>query len=148
MPETCLLCRQIRGDEDIPGGFLWTDERALAFHLPPIDRNPEPHLGHVMVTTARHAAGFEVLSDEEAAAVGVAITRVARALRETLDLERIYSMVIGHGVPHLHVHVFPRYRGTPPEVKWLEVDEWEGAPHGGAAEIAELAARLRARIER
>ena len=53
--------------------------------------------------------------------------------------------VIGTGVPHFYLHLLPRYPGTPREVSWHEVDEWDGGPHGGAEEIAELAERLRPR---
>ena len=35
---------------------------------------------------------------------------------------------------------------TPPEVVWHAVGDWDGARHGGAAEIAELAGRVRAAL--
>ena len=53
-----------------------------------------------------------------------------------------YAAVIGHGVEHFHLHVIPRYPGTPREFWWTRVDEWPGAPRGGEAEVAELAQRL------
>jgi histidine triad (HIT) family protein len=56
--------------------------------------------------------------------------------------------VIGHGVDHFHLHLIARYPGTPREFWWTRVDEWPGAPRGGAAEIAEITARLRAAIAR
>ncbi len=139
----CLVCREVSGEAPLPGGPLLDEKLVLGFHIPPIDDNPRPYLGHLMVVTRRHAPGWADLTDAEAAAVGVAVTRLARALRATIDLERVYSAVIGHGVPHLHVHVFPRYAGTPAEVGWMQVDEWDGAPDGEEAEIAELVSRLR-----
>ena len=78
----------------------------------------------------------------------MAIAQLARSLHGTLDIERVYTAVIGHHVPHLHVHVLPRYVGTPPELGWMESREWEGAPRGGAPEIAELVGRLRDTLHR
>lgn len=69
--------------------------------------------------------------------------RLARALRTTLDLKRVYGAVIGHHMVHLHLRLVPRYAGTPADVAWTRLDEWEGAPHGGVEEIATLAGRLR-----
>jgi len=54
--------------------------------------------------------------------------------------------VIGTHVPHFHLHLLPRYPGTPAEIAWYAVDEWEGAIHGDAEEVAEVAARLRASL--
>ncbi len=146
MSADCLVCREIRGEVELPGGPLIEDELVVGFHLPPIEQYPRQLLGHLMVVPRRHAPGWADLTDAEAAATGVAITRVSRALHGTIDLERVYSAVIGHQVPHLHVHVFPRYAGTPAEVGWMESGEWEGAPHGGAGEIDELVGRLRAAL--
>jgi diadenosine tetraphosphate (Ap4A) HIT family hydrolase len=95
----------------------------------------------------RHVARFGELTDDESAAVGRAAARLARALTEAGGAEWVYSAVIGSGVPHFHLHLFPRYPGTPREVAWYEVDEWEGAPHGGAEEIAVLVGHLRTRME-
>ncbi|MGH3116647.1 MAG: HIT family protein [Gaiellales bacterium] len=147
MPEDCLVCREQRGDVELPGGPLWETDLVLGFHVPPIDANPRPYLGHLLLTPRRHVPGLDDLNDDEGAAIGVAAARLARALRETLDLERVYSMVVGHHVPDLHVHLFPRYRGTPSEVEWAAVDEWEGSPHGEAREIAALVERLRTKMD-
>jgi histidine triad (HIT) family protein len=140
----CLVCRQVAGD--VTGGLLIDAPLVAGFHASVIPENPSPLLGHLFVSPRRHAAGLEDLDAREAAAVGVAASRLARALRETLDLERVYSAAIGHHVPHLHVHLVPRYAGTPPDVEWTRLDEWKGAPHGDETSIAELAGRLRAAL--
>jgi diadenosine tetraphosphate (Ap4A) HIT family hydrolase len=51
--------------------------------------------------------------------------------------------VLGDAVPHLHIHVVPRYPGTPREHWGVRVGEWQGAPRGGATEIAEVCDRVR-----
>jgi diadenosine tetraphosphate (Ap4A) HIT family hydrolase len=143
--DDCLVCREHRGEVELPGGPLYEDELVHGMHVPPLEDNPRPYLGHLMVTPKRHAAGLGDLMDEEAQAVGLLITRLSRALRRE-GAEHIYSAVIGHGVPHLHIHLLPRYAGTPQEYWWTRVDEWPDAPHGGPDEIAALVARLRTHL--
>jgi diadenosine tetraphosphate (Ap4A) HIT family hydrolase len=49
-------------------------------------------------------------------------------------------------VRHLHVHLVPRYPGTPADYKGHRVTEWPDAPRGGAEEVAALCERLRAEL--
>ena len=62
----------------------------------------------------------------------------------TEGAEHIYSLVSGNSVPHLHMHIVPRYPGTP-EPFWgpMSVREWSEAPIGGNSEIIELCERVR-----
>ncbi|GIF73083.1 hypothetical protein Asi02nite_26010 [Asanoa siamensis] len=91
----------------------------------------------------RHVPYLDDLTDVEAAAVGSAVRRAAIAVRAELDPEHVFSAVIGRGIPHFHQHVFPRHRGMPDETPWHDSAYWPGAPRGGEAEVAALAARLR-----
>ncbi|MCP9484835.1 MAG: HIT domain-containing protein [Gaiellaceae bacterium MAG52_C11] len=137
----CLVCREVAGEVELPGGCLIDEEHVLAFHVPPSEQYPRPYLGHMLLVTRRHAPGFEDLTDAEAAGIGVATATLARALRAA-GADHVFSSRIGTGVPHLHVHVVPRWPGTPDHVRWYEVDEWEGARRGGPAEVASFAAEL------
>ncbi len=56
----CLVCREVAGEIGIPGGLLWEDDNAVAFHLPPMDDNPRPYLGHCMVVTRRTLTTSEI----------------------------------------------------------------------------------------
>lgn len=145
----CLVCRELRGDVTVPGGFLLEDASAAAFHYPPLEEegNPRPYLGHLLVVTRRHVARFGELTADESATVGRMAARLARALTETGGAEWVYSAVIGTGTPHFHLHLLPSYPGTPRDVPWHSVDEWEGGRHGGAHEIAELVARLQTSLD-
>ena len=73
-------------------------------------------------------------------------TRLSRALEAELNAEHVYAFVLGHHVPHLHVHVIARHPGAPREYWGFKVDEWPDAPHGGVDEVAALVVRLRARL--
>jgi histidine triad (HIT) family protein len=149
VPVDCLVCRELRGDVAVPGGFVWADDDVVGFHMPPLEELgiPRPYLGHLVVVTRRHVARLGDLTDAESSAVGRTAARLARALTDEGGAEWVYSAVVGMQTPHFHLHLLPRYPGTPPEVAWHAVDEWEGGSHGGAVEIAELVERLRTSID-
>ena len=75
-------------------------------------------------------------------------SRASRALREVAGAEHVYAAVIGDAVPHLHVHLLPRFPGTPREYWWtragsaFRVTEWPSAQRGGTTEIEALVTEL------
>ncbi len=141
----CLVCRELEGDIELPGGLLWEDENAVAFHTPPLDGNSEPYLGHCLVVTRRHVDHLGDLTVAEAESVARASQALAGALRAE-GAERVHVAVIGLGVAHFHQHLYPRYPDVPPGTPWMSVDELLEAPHGDGAAIAALAGRLRGRL--
>ncbi|HZU12446.1 MAG TPA: GrpB family protein [Chloroflexota bacterium] len=136
----CFVCRKHRGEEPIPGGMIYEDDLLAVTH---VGGELGTYLGHIVIEPKRHAPGVADLTDGEAAAVGVMVTRVGRALKESEAADHIYVFVMGHHVPHLHVHIVPRYPGAPTEFWGVHVDEWPEAPRGGWDEIGALAERLR-----
>jgi diadenosine tetraphosphate (Ap4A) HIT family hydrolase len=137
----CPICAKHRGEGPLNGPEIWRDDLVVVGHTPARD---EPVLlGYLFIESLRHAAYLDDLTDVEAAAVGSSARRAALALRAELDLEHVFSAVIGRGIPHFHQHVFPRYRGTPAETDWHDANGWAGSPRGGEPEIEALASRLR-----
>jgi len=125
---------------------LAADELVVVSHLPlatPAGAAEDVYLGYLFVEPRRHVAGFGDLSADEAAAVGRHAARASRALQASEGAEHVYAAVIGHGIDHFHLHLIPRYPGTPREYWWTRVDEWPDAPRGGADAIAALIERLR-----
>jgi diadenosine tetraphosphate (Ap4A) HIT family hydrolase len=145
MTDDCLVCRQVRGDVELPGGFLWDDRDVVAFHLPPTEANERPYLGHCLVVTRRHVDHLGDLTLAETVSVASAARAIAAALRSE-GVERVHVAVIGLGVPHFHQHLYPRYPGVPAGTSWLDLDGLPDAPHGGAPEIASLVERLRRHV--
>lgn len=143
MPEECLVCQEHRLQVPLPGGQLVASPEVVAFHVPPW---PPPardvYLGYLMVTPRRHVPGFGDLSDEEGSEMGRWISRISRALT-SIGAERVYLAVMGHGVPHLHVHLIPRWPNTPEDVSWLHVDDWEGARRGDFDAASEITGQIR-----
>jgi diadenosine tetraphosphate (Ap4A) HIT family hydrolase len=143
-PDECFICRKHRGDIAVPGGAVYEDELAYAGHAALPEEESTAYLGSLLVEPKRHVAGLPGLTDEEAERVGWLVARLSRALTATEGAEHVYLFVLGHGVPHLHVWVVPRYPGTPREYWGMRVDEWPEAPRGGAEEVAALCERVRA----
>jgi diadenosine tetraphosphate (Ap4A) HIT family hydrolase len=140
----CFVCRKHRGEIPEPGGAIYDDDVVRAGHAG-LGPDGEPaYLGYLFVEPKRHAAGLGDLTNHEAEALGLLVTRLSRALRQSQNAVHVYAFVLGDNVPHLHVHLVPRYPETPPEYWGLAVTDWPDAPRGGAAEIAALCDRLRA----
>jgi diadenosine tetraphosphate (Ap4A) HIT family hydrolase len=140
----CLVCGKHRGEIELAGGAIHETDLIFASHAQLWRGETDHYLGHLFVETKRHVPELGGLTDDEAQAVGLWTSRLARALMHTEGAEHVYSFVIGDGVPHVHVHVIGRYPGAPRDYWGPKVDEWPGAPRGGAPEIAQVADRIRA----
>jgi histidine triad (HIT) family protein len=138
---SCFVCDKHR-DVDA----VLEDEHVVVSHLPlttPAGTAETAYLGYLIVEPRRHVAELGDLTPEEAAALGRAAAQASAAL-QAHGAEHVYAAIIGHAVDHLHLHLIPRYPGTPREYWWTRVDEWPDAPRGDASDIAALTQRLRA----
>lgn len=144
----CFVCAKHRDRGPyLPGGAIAEDDLVLVSHVV----TPEvlgrdgttAYLGHLFVEPLRHAPGLADLTDAEAGRVGLWCTRASRALREAAGAEHVYAAVFGDGVPHLHVHLLPRFPGTPREYWGTHVNRWPQARRGATADIEALVAELR-----
>jgi diadenosine tetraphosphate (Ap4A) HIT family hydrolase len=147
-PVDCLVCRKHREQVSlVPGGPVGQDELVLVSHIAAPDtlggKAATTYLGHLLVEPRRHAPGLADLTDAEARAVGWWCARASRALRDVSGAEHVYAAVFGDGVPHLHVHLLPRFPGTPREYWGTHVNKWPAARRGSAAEIGVLVEELR-----
>jgi diadenosine tetraphosphate (Ap4A) HIT family hydrolase len=140
----CLVCRKHKSEVDVPGGVIFENDLIYISHVQLWGDEKEHYLGHVFVEAKRHVAEVADLTPEEAQAIGLYTSRIAKALLHTEGMEHIYIFVIGDGVPHVHYHVIGRYPGAPREYWGPRVDEWPDAPKGNAPEIKQVADRLRA----
>ena len=140
----CLVCRKQRGEVAVPGGFIYEDDLISISHAQLFGEEKDHYLGHVFVESKRHVPELADLTEQESQAVGLWISRVAKALLQTEGMEHVYSFFIADGVSHVHVHVIGRRPGAPREYWGPRVDDWPGAPRGGEVEIAQVADRVRA----
>lgn len=106
----CVFCGIVAGER--PASFVHRGERVIAFaDLHPV--NP----GHLLVVPRVHAAGLADLPEEDGAGMFAAARALAGALRasglrcEGVDLLLADGEAAGQEVPHVHLHVIPRFRG-------------------------------------
>jgi len=139
------VCSKHRQGDAAQGGVLFEDELVYAGHAHALT-GPLVYRGYLVAEPKRHAPGLGDLTDEEAAALGRLVNRLARALKEVAGAEHVYSFVFGHAVPHLHVVLAPRYAGTPEEYWGVRLREWPGAPRVDEREMRALVGRLKPHV--
>lgn len=138
----CLICNKHQQGDAAQGGVLLEDDLVYVGHVHALD-GPTAYCGYLMVEPKRHVHRLGDLTDVEAAAIGRTTNRMARLLREELGAEHVYSFVYGDAVEHLHVHLAPRYAGTPLEFWGHRLTRWPDAPRvRGEAEMRELVSML------
>ncbi|NNG97654.1 HIT family protein [Gordonia araii] len=90
---------------DLPGRFVWRDERAVVF----LTINPVT-TGHVLVVPVDEVDHWESVE----AGLFDHLTDVARtlgqAVKQGFDAPRAGLIIAGMEVPHLHLHVFPAWK--------------------------------------
>ena len=133
----CTFC-EIAAERQ-PAARVYADETAVAF----LDHSPL-FKGHVLLIPRAH---HPTLGELPAAAVGPLFQlaqRLARAVESALGADGTFVAMnnrVSQSVPHLHVHVVPRTKGD-----GLKGFFWPRHPYAGPAEMAEVAARLRAAV--
>ena len=70
-----------------------------------------PVPGYVCLVSESHAVELHDLPEEGAAAFMRAARRVSRALAAATGAVKLNYEIHGNSLPHLHMHLFPRYRG-------------------------------------
>jgi len=107
---TCTLCRLIGGE--LESSKVYESDQVIAL----MDYQPVT-TGHVLVMPRHHAALLEDLNEDLSVEVYRVGHRLSRALRRSgLRCEGV-NLFLADGeaafqeVPHVHLHLFPRYRG-------------------------------------
>ncbi len=103
----CIFCKIARGE--IPCHKVYEDKEILAF----LDINAHA-LGHTVVIPKFHAVTIFNLSDEIVEKLIVAIKNTMDRIQKILEPDGFnvgwnHNPAGGQVVPHLHVHIFPRY---------------------------------------
>jgi histidine triad (HIT) family protein len=95
-----LFTSIIRGD--IPGRFLWRDDRAVAFMtIAPI------RPGHALVVPIEEVDHWIDLDADLAAHLMVVAREVGRAQQAVFEPQRVGVIIAGMEVPHCHLHLVP-----------------------------------------
>lgn len=95
-----LFTRIIEGE--IPGRFVWTDDRAVVF-LTIAPMRP----GHVLVVPREEVDHWVDLDEGLAGHLMVVARQVGRAQMEAFRPTRVGMLIAGLEVPHCHLHLVP-----------------------------------------
>jgi diadenosine tetraphosphate (Ap4A) HIT family hydrolase len=134
----CPQCRAAA--EAPPGGWLIDDPNFVAHGV----LGPSPIAGWVVIAPRRHVESLTELEPELQQQWFAIAARIDGVLRRELGATKVYLALFAEVVPHLHLHVIPRYRDTPAE---LRGPRCFSAPPAAAIPAAEVAAAL-ARVRR
>jgi diadenosine tetraphosphate (Ap4A) HIT family hydrolase len=74
---------------------------------------PSPLRGYCCLVFKRHAVELHDLSPDEGAAFMRDVQRTSRAVKRVTGAVKLNYEVHGNTLPHLHMHIFPRYPGDP-----------------------------------
>jgi diadenosine tetraphosphate (Ap4A) HIT family hydrolase len=104
-----------------------------------------PMRGYCCLVFRRHAVELHDLSPDEGAAFMRDIQRASRAVKALTGAVKMNYEVHGNTLPHLHMHLFPRYVGDPFEGGPINPRAVKG-PVYAAGELEALRLRLRAAL--
>ena len=89
-------------DGDLPGRFVWRDERCVAF----LSINPL-RKGHTLVVPLAEVDHWLDLDPELNAHLLAVCQRIGKAQQAAFSPVRVGLMIAGLEVPHVHLHVVP-----------------------------------------
>lgn len=89
-------------DDEIPGTFVWRDDRSVAF----MSINPL-RSGHVLVVPRQEVDHWLDCPDDLRDHLMTVSQQVGQALQEVYQPTRVGLMIAGLEVPHLHIHIVP-----------------------------------------
>jgi histidine triad (HIT) family protein len=114
----CIFCKIVAGE--IPSVKVLDEDKVFAF----MDINPSSR-GHMLVVPKNHAENIFEISEADLSAVMGAVKRCAVAVKKALGAEGVTVLQLNgkasdQVVPHLHVHIMPRWQDD-----GLTVSNWE-----------------------
>jgi len=101
-----------------------------------------PMRGYAVLVLKRHAVELHELAEDEATAYMRDVRRLSRAIADVTDAVKLNYEIHGNTIPHLHMHLFPRYVGDPFEGRPIDPRSVT-TPVYAPGELAALRARVR-----
>lgn len=137
----CIFCAIAAGTS--PARIVLKTDRYLAF----LDIRPLLP-GHVLLAPRQHVENFDAMEAGEMGSLFSLAQRLSRAVQAGLNAEGSFLAVntkISQSVPHLHVHIVPRWK----EDKLFSPKlVWHRKPYPDEQAAEATAAAIRAALER
>jgi diadenosine tetraphosphate (Ap4A) HIT family hydrolase len=122
-PRECPLCRKIAAVRELPADeVVWQFPHSVAFLGP-----WQYYHGYCILASRLHATELSQLTAHNRRAFLDEMVLLARAIQECFTPDKLNYELLGNQVPHLHWHLFPRWRHDPeaPRPVWLALDRAE-----------------------
>ncbi len=105
----CIFCKIAAGD--IPAHTVYEDQHSFAF----LDIKPHAQ-GHTVVIPKKHAVTVFDLGEKEYHELMKDVLMTMKRIQKVLNPDGFnvgwnHNTAGGQVVPHLHIHIFPRYNG-------------------------------------
>jgi histidine triad (HIT) family protein len=105
----CVFCGIVKSE--VPASVVYEDAATLAF----MDLR-QTNQGHVLVVPKVHFETIDLLPSTVAAAVMATVVTMTRAVKQAIcpdgvNVWQSNGEAAGQEVPHVHMHVFPRWTG-------------------------------------
>jgi histidine triad (HIT) family protein len=136
--EDCIFCKIVAGE--VPCCKVFEDDRALAFmDIMPLNK------GHLLVVPKDHYENIFEIDDGLYGHLMSLISRIAKAVKMTVEPDgmnilQLNGRAANQVVPHLHIHIVPRWTGDS-----LTVSSWEPVP-GNMGEISAVGDLIKERL--
>lgn len=102
MDNNCIFCKIVKGE--IPADIIYEDDKVVAF----LDIHPV-NLGHTLLIPKKHYPSILETPDAVLADLFPKAKKVMTAIKKATEADYVTISVIGIDVPHLHLHLIPRY---------------------------------------
>jgi diadenosine tetraphosphate (Ap4A) HIT family hydrolase len=149
-PSDCPFCRKLANlDGTPPEEVVWRFPHSVA-----LLGEWQYYHGYCLLISRRHTTELSGLDDHERREYLVEMCLLARAIEDCFRPRKMNYELLGNQVPHLHWHLFPRYRHDPDALRpvWLalhraehdaaERRRLETGPRDRAVTAAEIRRRL------
>lgn len=133
----CLICRRHQDASRAPL-VVYEDDYFKISHS--VETNI---LGYFSLESRRHVLHAGEFNEQEAAAYGLVLQRLMKAMSEVVDCFRIYTFSLSETVPHFHVHVIPRRADFPRAFSGRGITQYPVTPAADPALVQEVCARVR-----
>ncbi len=136
--DDCIFCKIAAGE--IPSSKIFEDDTILAFmDIAPLSK------GHLLVIPKNHFENVLEIDEETYGRLFSVICRIAKAVGASISPEGMTVMQLNgkasdQVVPHLHIHIVPRWTGD-----GIKITAWELVP-GDMKDISSAAESIKSKL--
>jgi diadenosine tetraphosphate (Ap4A) HIT family hydrolase len=119
----CPFCRKLAALHELADSeIVWQFPHSVAFL-----GTWQFYHGYCVLVSRKHATELSALDDAERRYYLDEMCLLARAIEAGVQPHKLNYELLGNQVPHLHWHLFPRYRDDPSRLQpvWLALDRAE-----------------------